>query len=183
MKRRNALHLIALGAAATPLPAQHAGHGQGAAPKEGSAELRFFSPEQNALVDCISEMIIPADERSGGASAAGVAAFIDELIADSEPDVQKQWTDGLAAMDAEARSRFGRGFVECPEDQRDQILSRLAASEENAQSELERFFVLIKRQTVSGYYTSRVGLLDELEYKGGGPLAEYPACTHPEHAE
>lgn len=174
MKRRNALQIIALGAAATPLPAQHGGH---------AADLRFFSSEQNALVDCISEMIIPADEHSGGASAAGVAAFVDDLVADSDAAVQTAWTGGLDAIDAEAKSRFGKGFVDCSEAQRDEMLGALAANEDKAGSELERFFVQIKRQTISGYYTSRVGLLDELEYKGGGPIPAYPPCTHPEHME
>ncbi|MEZ5364351.1 MAG: gluconate 2-dehydrogenase subunit 3 family protein [Bryobacterales bacterium] len=175
MKRRNALQLIAIGAAATPLAAQNAGH-HAASKAVGSTALRFFSPAQNMLVDCISEMIIPADEHSGGASAAGVAAFIDDLVADSDPSVQKAWTDGLAAIDADARSRFGKPFAEAAEPQRDQILAALAENEDDAKTLLERFFVQIKRQTISGYYTSKVGLIDELEYKGGGPQAEFPAC-------
>ena len=182
MKRRNALQLIAI-AAAAPLPAQHAGHGAGAAAAAGEGGLRFFTAAQNALIDCIAEMILPADEHSGGASEAGVSLFIDGLAADSDADVRQAWTDGLAAMDAEAKSRFGSAFVDCSEAQRDQILSALAANEAAAQSELERFFVRIKRQTISGYYSSRLGLLDELEYKGGGPIAEYPLCTHPEHIQ
>ena len=181
MKRRNALQLIAIGAAA-PLTAQHAHHGAGAAAKN-AAELRFFSAEQNALIDTIAEMILPADEHSGGASEAQVSLFIDDLVAESDTEVQKAWTDGLAAMDSEAESRFGKGFVDCSDEQRDQILAALAENEAQAKTNLERFFVRIKRQTISGYYTSRVGLLDELEYKGGGPIAEYPACTHPEHTE
>ena len=180
MKRRNALQLIAIGAAA-PLPAQHAGHG--AATGKTAGELRFFSAEQNALVDCIAEMILPADEHSGGAHEAGVSLFIDDLVADSDAKLQKAWTDGLAAVDAEAKSRFGKAFVDGSEAQRDEILAALAENEAKPETDLERFFVTIKRQTVSGYYTSRVGLLDELEYKGGGPIAEYPACTHPEHTE
>lgn len=180
MQRRNALQLIAIGAAA-PLSAQHAGHGGTSA--AASAELRFFSAEQHALADCISEMILPADERSGGASAAGVAAFLDDWAAHSDTDVQQAWTAGLAAMDAEAKSRFGEKFVECSAEQRDGILAELAANEDEAKTDLERFFVEIKRQTISGYYTSRVGLMDELEYKGGVPIPAYEPCTHPEHTE
>jgi gluconate 2-dehydrogenase gamma chain len=44
-----------------------------------------------------------------------------------------------------------------------------------------RFFRLLKNLTADGYYTSRVGLLDELGYKGNTALPEFPRCTVPEH--
>ncbi|HMF61036.1 MAG TPA: gluconate 2-dehydrogenase subunit 3 family protein [Vicinamibacterales bacterium] len=44
-----------------------------------------------------------------------------------------------------------------------------------------RFFRLVKNLTADGYYTSRVGLLDELGYAGNTALAKFPACSVPEH--
>jgi hypothetical protein len=44
-----------------------------------------------------------------------------------------------------------------------------------------RFFRLVKNLTADGYYTSRVGLLQELGYSGNTALARFPACTVPEH--
>ena len=44
-----------------------------------------------------------------------------------------------------------------------------------------RLFRLIKNLTADGYYTSRVGLLEELGYTGNTMLASFPACTVPEH--
>jgi gluconate 2-dehydrogenase gamma chain len=44
-----------------------------------------------------------------------------------------------------------------------------------------RFFRLLKNLTADGYYTSRVGLLDELGYKGNTALSQFPSCTVPEH--
>ena len=43
------------------------------------------------------------------------------------------------------------------------------------------FFRLIKNLTADGYYTSRVGLLEELRYAGNKVLAAFPRCTVPEH--
>jgi len=43
------------------------------------------------------------------------------------------------------------------------------------------FFRLVKNLTADGYYTSRVGLLDELGYKGNTALAQFTPCTVPEH--
>lgn len=44
-----------------------------------------------------------------------------------------------------------------------------------------RFFRLVKNLTADGYYTSRVGLLEELGYSGNTALAKFPTCTVPEH--
>jgi gluconate 2-dehydrogenase gamma chain len=43
-----------------------------------------------------------------------------------------------------------------------------------------RFFRLVKNLTADGYYTSRVGLLEELGYAGNTALARFPACSVPE---
>ncbi len=44
-----------------------------------------------------------------------------------------------------------------------------------------RFYRLVKNLTADGYYTSRVGLLEELGYSGNRALAQFPPCTVPEH--
>lgn len=43
-----------------------------------------------------------------------------------------------------------------------------------------KFFRLLKNLTADGYYTSRVGLIDELGYKGNTALPQFPSCTVPE---
>jgi gluconate 2-dehydrogenase gamma chain len=43
-----------------------------------------------------------------------------------------------------------------------------------------RFFRLVKNLTADGYYTSRVGLLEELGYAGNTALARFPTCSVPE---
>jgi hypothetical protein len=35
--------------------------------------------------------------------------------------------------------------------------------------------------TIDGYYTSKIGIHQELEYQGNTALAEFEGCTHPEH--
>ena len=44
-----------------------------------------------------------------------------------------------------------------------------------------RFFRLAKNLTADGYYTSRVGLIEELGYAGNAALARFPSCQVPEH--
>jgi gluconate 2-dehydrogenase gamma chain len=43
-----------------------------------------------------------------------------------------------------------------------------------------KFFRLIKSLTADGYYTSRVGLLEELGYAGNTALSRFPGCSVPE---
>lgn len=180
MKRRSAMQLIVLGsAAAPPADGQHAGHNTPAA--AGAAKLKFFTPEQNALVDQLAEMIIPADAHSPGAHEARVSEFIDELLAGSPPGLQRQWTSGVAAVNAEAARCHGRPFLQCTAPQREAILKEMADGEESPKTELHRFFIALKRQTISGYYTSSIGLLKDLQYKGIVPIAAYPPCDHPNH--
>ena len=44
-----------------------------------------------------------------------------------------------------------------------------------------RFFRLIKNLTADGYYTSRVGLVEELGYSGNTYRSSFPQCSVPEH--
>jgi gluconate 2-dehydrogenase gamma chain len=44
-----------------------------------------------------------------------------------------------------------------------------------------RFFRLVKNLTADGYYTSRVGLLEELGYTGNTALGKFPECATREH--
>lgn len=178
MKRREAMELVVIGAA-IPLSAQ-VRHEHGV-PSLLPALQHFFAPEQLSLVDVLSEMIIPSDKHSGGAHEAQVPSFIDDLVATSEPDVQKAWTNGLIAVDTEAKKQYKQTFVQCSAIQRNSILKAMAAGEESPKTELDRFFIRLKTQTMSGYYTSSVGLLKDLQYKGIVPIAVYPPCDHPDH--
>ena len=49
----------------------------------------------------------------------------------------------------------------------------MAAEEEAPKSEEGKFFVELKRHTVRGYYTSKIGIHDEMEYKGNVMQEEY----------
>jgi hypothetical protein len=154
----------------------------GAAPALASG--RFFDAAEMALLDELVEMIIPQDEHSGGARAAGVAAYIDTRLGEYDPAIpdlreeRLKWKAGLALVDGVARETSGVSFLEATPEQRVAALTRLAAGEEDPQTDGERFFVELKSWTTFGYYTSRIGIHDEMEYKGNTLLAEF-AGTDP----
>ncbi len=43
------------------------------------------------------------------------------------------------------------------------------------------FSFLVKDMTVEGFYTSKIGLIDVLDYQGMNYMVDFPGCTHPEH--
>jgi hypothetical protein len=179
LSRREVLRLAAAAAAAPLVPGGKAVADVSGAPAAAGAAGRFFGAAEMALLDELCEIIVPADEHSGGARAAGVAAYVDARLAEYDPEIpelretRSRWKAGLAALDALARESAGRSFLEASPEQRVAVLQAAAAREADPQTDVERFFVELKRWTTHGYYTSRIGLQDELEYKGNTLLAEF----------
>jgi Gluconate 2-dehydrogenase subunit 3 len=175
MERRAVLKLVALAALSPRLNAlENAAacsmHAESVAPPTSDYKLQFLTADENKLVDQLMEMIIPADEHSPGAHAAQASLFADQMIATSEEAVKTQWRRGLASIREQAQ---GTSLADA--------LRKAAENEENPRTDVDHFFVLLKQTTVNGYYTSRIGIDQELEYTGNTYLARFPECTHPEH--
>ena len=127
---------------------------------QGAPRPKFFTPAEFALVDELSDMIIPTDQQSAGARAAGVAAYIDGRLAESfEPEPPARWRAGLKAVEDLSRELHGKAFMESTPEQRLAVLTRMAATPES-------FFGEIKGSTIRAYYTSKVGIHDDQQYKG-----------------
>ena len=142
MQRRDLLKLLA-GAAALQLTAAEPG-----------APL-YFSKEEFAALDELTEMIIPADSHSPGAHDAGVAIFIDKTVAEAFlPEDKASWRTGLAP------------FLPLNKAQRLELLTKLAAKEENPGTDAERFFNQLKESTAQAYYTSSIGIHQDIQYVG-----------------
>jgi len=113
-------------------------------------------------------MIIPSSE-TPGAAAAGVDRYIDEKI--SGDDARKgKIRDGLTAIER-------AGFSSLDAEKRVALLTEFSEAE-GARGE---FFQLLKDLTIDGYYSSEIGLAQELGYKGNTFLKEFTGCTHEEH--
>ncbi len=191
VSRRDALKGIAVGVGAS-LPVlntnalandhehQHGGH-KAAAPAAKKAAAKFFKADQLALVATISDLIIPTDENSPGAIAAEVPAFIDLMVSEAPAETKKLWTDGLAAVDAMSQSKNGAAFNKASKDQQIALLTAISKNEMKPVTLEEKFFKAIKNMTIDGYYTSKIGIHQELKYKGNTYLKEFKGCTHPEH--
>ncbi len=161
----------------------HGGHGRTSetAQKKAPYKAKFFNADQLALVATISELIIPTDDHSPGAIAAEVPEFTDLMVSESSAEIKKTWTDGLAAMDRLSQDRNGVPFNKATKDQQIAILTEISRNEMNPKTPEEKFFKTIKNMTIDGYYTSKIGIHQELQYKGNTYLKEFKGCTHPEH--
>jgi hypothetical protein len=140
---------------------------------------RFFKARELALLDEISECILPADAHSPGARAAGVAAFVDAQLAAKDPKIpdwaeeRKEARESLVALDDLSRDLFTKGFLEVTAEQRTAVVAKAAAGEGDPKTPGEKAFKWIKEQTTRAYYTSKIGIHEEMEYKGNVLLTEF----------
>jgi Gluconate 2-dehydrogenase subunit 3 len=142
----------------------------------GASPLKVLSRPQFEALEVLTEAIIPTDDRSPGAKQARVTDYIDLLLSEVDRGIVLQWIGGLAALDAEAMSRFRSPFSKLRDTQVDAILQTISRNEKSPQTPLEAFFVMAKQTTIRGYYTSKIGIHDELRYKGNQFLREFVGC-------
>jgi hypothetical protein len=175
-----------LGASLLPLPAVAAETSQTAPaapetkPAEPKAAAHFLTPGQHALVDELTETIIPSDAHSGGAKAAKVADYIEQFLRESFDDAEKAlWREGLRLVDVMSRHYNGKSFVEASPEDRIAVLTVFSEHTQMTDLPEVRFFIELKRLTIRAYYTSKIGIHDELEYKGNRILQEFVGCDDP----
>lgn len=210
-ERREILRYIAIASVAATFPgfqrwvfacAEHVEQPTPAA-KDAAYKPLFFSPDHYRLVERLAELIIPTDE-TPGAKEAGVAEFIDFMVANRVPvsprceirspqdairqseDIQIRFLEGLNWLDAHSTSEYKSNFAGATPDQQKRLLEEIAYKAKfTPTTETGRdFFRLIRDYTVVGYYTSKVGL-KSLGYPGLRVVwSKMPGCTHlddPEH--
>jgi hypothetical protein len=196
LDRRQALRTLAfggIGAVAAPAWAEtlaeiaraHADHAHTAVTAAAEAAPwapKVFDAHQNETVVVLSELIIPQTD-TPGAKAAKVNEFVDLVLSDASESDRKQFLKGLAWMDARSQELFGTDFVSAAPEQQTALLTILASPKNKAFEDQVGidFFKAIKGLTITGYYTSEIGMKQELGDDGQLFFLEYPGCTHPQH--
>jgi hypothetical protein len=161
---------LAAGAIIVPPVFQAKSRARKTQPKTG----RFFTQAEFAMVDELGELIIPADDHSPGARAAKAAEYIDQRLAESpEEEPKREWREGLKLIDQISNEMNGRSLMQSSPEQRIALLERIAQNETNPQKPEEKFFVELKSRVAHAYYTSKIGIQNELEYKGNTYLREF----------
>ena len=212
VERREILRYLGIAAVASTFPGFHkwafACPGSYPAVVDRSASSSsyqplFFSPAHYRLVERLAEMIIPADD-TPGAAQAGVAEFIDFMVANRVPvsrtrdirstadaiedgrQAQNRFVAGLDWMNARSQSEYRHEFLDCTPEQQNSLLEEIAyrARFSPGTESGRAFFQMMRDYTVVGYYTTRIGL-ESLGYPGlRVAWPAMPACPHaddPEH--
>ena len=86
-------------------------------------DLRFFTPDQQAIATALCDRLLDQASGPGGEPAVPVVAMIDARLAEQQtdgwryadmPEDGQAWRDTLGYLDDDARAKSGCGFAECP---------------------------------------------------------------------
>jgi gluconate 2-dehydrogenase gamma chain len=175
---------VAGGSVLQLIPAEAAALAHQMVHKEKSASLagkytpKFFSPHQYETLTTLCDMIIPRDEKSGGAVEAGAPEFIDLLTSEND-EYQLEFGGGLMWLDNLCADRYQLTFLECSPEQKKEVLDLIAyrksVTTDPSLGQGVEFFTNLRRMTCDGFYTSKIGI-EDLQYIGNTAMAEWPGC-------
>ena len=129
----------------------------------------FFTSQQRETIEALSELIIPTTD-TPGAITAGVPEFIELIVAEwYDTDDRERFMRGLTEVDERTQALAGVVFAQSGMETQAEIVSALEvesrttiASEEDAPNP---FFQQFRGLVLSGYYSSEIGLREELLYQ------------------
>ena len=190
LQRREMLRIMATAAAASKFPgfskwAFICSHDASAVERirPETYQPLFFSPSEYVTVERLTEIIIPSDT-TPGAKEAGVAEFVDFMVAH---DTEKQYPMrlGISWLNAHSERLLGKTFMSLSEAQQLSVLEPLAhkAKYRDGEEEGRKFFSAFRELTVMGFYTTEIGYKD-IDNPALKFYAKSPACPHtddPEH--
>ncbi len=134
------------------------------------------------LLDEIGETIIPATNSSPGARAVNIGNYMLLMYNDCMPAEEKAiLLEGLNALDARSAKSFSRSFPDTESAQKLALLNDLQAEAtaydlkmEGTEKPLPHYFSILKSLTVSGYFSSEIGMTQARNYL---PLpGKFEAC-------
>ncbi len=174
---------LAVGTAEAETIADHVHMAPAAAAADGEPYKRqSFDDHQWETVQVLCDLIIPADERSGSATQAGVPEFLDDWIAfrtvqDGNEDLKAQIFGGLMWLDRESNAKYEQDFAKASADQQKQLLDRIAYPKRATKDDhpWAYFFSEFRSLTVGGFFSSKMGVAD-LPYLGNVAVMHWDGC-------
>lgn len=136
----------------------------------GAYAPKALTPPQFRTLERLADLIVPVDTGKPGAVQAQVPAWIDSLL-NVNTELKSRYVAGLAWLDATMQSLHGSGFADATPEQQTALLDRIAYRKNRSPEPGIDFFVLARRMTVDGFYTSPIGMRDL--YPGNTPRAEF----------
>jgi Gluconate 2-dehydrogenase subunit 3 len=153
----------------------------------------FLDAKQLETLASIAEAVVP------GSTEAGVAAFVDRLLAVDTRQQQRDFLSAMGALQAESLTRFGKTWLSLDAAQKTVLLTAVSTGPSatsprywkpgepvlvgDAPSKpptLRDRFELLKNRIAMAYYSSEKGM-KELGWTGQMVHAAYPGCSHTTH--
>ncbi len=123
----------------------------------------FFDAHQMQTVAAACDRIIP-DTETPGAREAECHRFAERIIADHYDSArQKRFLAGLVDLDRRSGQAAQKLFVDLAPPAQDEILAAVEQETGATPRPASSFWRDLKYLTLYGYYTSRIGIQDELE--------------------
>ena len=136
------------------------------APEEIAAQRKlmsekYFTAHEMSTIAVLSNIIIPADDKSGSATDAKVPDFIEFIVKDM-PEKQVPMRGGLLWLDLESNKRYGKPFVDINSQQQLALVDDIAypGKVKPGMAQGVAFFNMMRNLTASGFYTTEMGLKD-----------------------
>jgi gluconate 2-dehydrogenase gamma chain len=189
MKRRDVLKamtavpaaLVPLGSAMAEEHVKRAPSPSATAPKHATAtrpyRLQILTEHEYNTVRVLSDWIVPADDRSGSATQAGVPEFIDDWLNFWRGNLLAEIQGGLIWLDIQCNHHYGHDFVDCSAQDQKNILDRIAYPKTAALEDANAvaFFNRLRGLVLGGFYSSEMGVKD-LPYLGNQMVAHWDGC-------
>ena len=132
---------------------------------------QFFREHEMDTLNVLCALILPANEEYGSATDAGVPDFLEFIVKDM-PYLQTPIRGGLMWLDHTSNLEYDTEFKSTSEENQKAILDTIAFPDPEKpgweQPVQVQFFSLMRNLTMTGYYTSEMGIKD-LDYKGNQP--------------
>jgi gluconate 2-dehydrogenase gamma chain len=105
----------------------------------------------------LSDLIIPADERSGSATQANVPEVIDDWLNVRGGSTATEIIGGMRWLDMPCNRLYGHDLIDCTVDQQHEILDRIAYPKKAAleDSQAVAFFNELRDLVVGSFYSSK----------------------------
>ena len=139
----------------------------------------LFEKDKTEFLGDLAEAILPKTS-TPGAKEAGVGEFIPVMIRDCyDSQDQKAFLEGLDGVDERAKKDFGKKFQELSKEEKLQFVNSLDKEAKKFQKERgekqkelaegaeplpNHFFHMLKQLTLTGFFTSEVGMTQALRF-------------------
>jgi hypothetical protein len=150
----------------------------GSSPAAAAAyQRKVLNDHEWKTISVLSDLLIPADERTGSATQAGAPEFIDGWLDLQHQTLLPEIRGGLTWLDIECNRLFKHDFADCSETEQKQILDRIAYPAKAAPQDASAvaFFNHLRDLVVSGFFSSKMGVKD-LPYLGNTMVADWQGC-------